>query len=359
METQYTKKKNFIVSTIYIFLLAFIAYIIFKYAINLISLFIFAFLIAFLLKKPAKSISLAMKVPRKLVSFVLVLTFYSTVGVLVTLVGVKLISMASSVIIALPMIYENQFEPFLIVSFDAIEKAVARLDPALVMALNKGSDQFVNSLGNNITNMSLSLVGSISNIASSLPALFIKILLMVISTFFIAMDFDFLSGFIFRQFSKKGNEVIQRIKQYMVNTLFVVIRSYIVIMSITFVELSIGLSIIGIPNAILVAFVIAMFDILPVLGTGGIMVPWAMITLIQGNYQTAIGLFAIYIFITIIRNIIEPKIVGSQLGLHPVVTLMSMYIGANIIGVLGLFGFPITLSLLKHLNDTGTIKIFK
>ena len=126
-----------------------------------------------------------------------------------------------------------------------------------------------------------------------------------------AMDFDELSQFMLRQFSKRGNVIIQMIKQYMVNTLFVVVRSYAMIMSITFIELSIGFSIIGIPNAILIALVIAIFDILPVLGTGGIMIPWTIITFLQDNYQMAFGLLAVYVFVTIIRNILEPKIVGG------------------------------------------------
>lgn len=359
MESQYIRKKQFIVNTIYIFLIMAIAYVILKYAVTLISPFIFAFIIGYLLKKPAKSISEVLKVPRKLVSFLLVLVFYSTAGVLVSLLGVKLITTVSSIISALPVIYENQLGPFLISIFDGIEKAVFRLDPALVEVLNDGFDQFVNSLGENITNISLSLVGSLSGIASSLPTFLIKILLMVISTFFIAIDFDVLSAFMLKQFSKRGNEIIHTIKQYMVNTLFVVIRSYALIMCITFVELSIGLSIIGIPNAILIALVIAIFDILPVLGTGGVMIPWTIITFLQGDYQIAIGLLVVYVFVTVIRNILEPKIVGGQLGLHPVVALMSMFVGVNLLGALGLFGFPITLSLLKHLNDTGAIKLFK
>ena len=59
------------------------------------------------------------------------------------------------------------------------------------------------------------------------------------------------------------------------------------------------------------------------------------------------------------RNIIEPKIVGGQLGLHPVVTLASMFAGAKIAGILGLFGFPIALSLVTHLNTSGIIKLFR
>lgn len=359
MESQYTKKKSFIINAVYVLLIALIVYVALKYVFNLISPFLFAFGIAYLLKGPAKCISSLLKIPTKWVSVILVVLFYSTIGVLISLVGVKLISTATTIISELPTIYESQLEPFLINSFHGIENAVSGLAPTFVNMFNEGFDQFVNTLGVNVTNLSLSLVGAISNIASSLPAFFIKILIMIISTFFIAMDYDILSKFMLRQFSPKGRKIILSIKQYMVNTLFVVIRSYALIMSITFMELFIGLSIIGIKNAILIALTVALFDILPVLGTGGIMIPWTLINFFQGNLETGIGLLILYIFITVIRNIIEPKIVGSQLGLHPVVTLFCLFLGANLFGVIGLFGFPITLSLLKHLNDAGTIRIFK
>lgn len=359
MDSSYNKKKQFIINTIYIFLIILMGYVFLRYAVSLISPFIFAFLIAYFLRKPSKAIALSTKLPRKVVSFFSVLIFYSTAGVLVALAGVKIISTVSKIILLIPAIYENQVGPFLMNTFEGIENTVYSIDPAIVEVLNEGFIQFVSSLGRNITNLSLKLVGSLSGMASSLPAFLIRMLLMVISTFFIAIDIDSLSSFVQRQFSPKGNEIINTIKQYMVNTLFVVIRSYIIIMSITFVELSIGFSFLGIPNPILIALLIAIFDILPVLGTGGIMVPWTIMTLIQRNFRLAIGLLAIYVFVTVIRNIVEPKIVGKQLGIHPVLTLMSMFVGGKLIGVLGLFGFPIILSLLKHLNDAGTIKIFK
>lgn len=138
------------------------------------------------------------------------------------------------------------------------------------------------------------------------------------------------------------------------------IRSYALIMSITFVELAVGLTLIGVKNSVLIAFVIAVFDILPVLGTGRDHDP------LDGDHRGdggipgwPSGLLVVYLVITVIRNIIEPKIVGSQIGLHPVVTLVSMFAGAQLFGVLGLFGFPIGLSLLGYLNDTDTIRIFK
>lgn len=359
MESQYNKKKQFIINALYFFLIVFMIYIIIRYGVSLLSPFIFAFLIAYLLKKPAKAISLSTKLPYKIVSFFLVLIFYIIAGLIVSLLGIKLISLLTKMVKLIPSFYENQLVPFLITTYDGIERAVYNIDPAVVDALSQGFNQFLRSIGEIITNISFSLLGSLSNIASSLPALLVKVLLMIISTFFIAIDFDKLSSFIKRQFSERGNEVILTIKDYMVNTVFVVIRSYGLIMFITFIELSIGLSILNIRNPVFVAFLIAIFDILPVLGTGGIMIPWAIIKLIQGNLQMGLGLLLIYIIVTVVRNIIEPKIVGSQLGLHPVVTLIGIFVGANLFGVIGLFGLPITLSLLKHLNDKEVIKILK
>ena len=89
------------------------------------------------------------------------------------------------------------------------------------------------------------------------------------------------------------------------------------------------------------------------------MIPWTVLTAITGDYRMAVGLLLIYLVITVIRNIVEPKIVGSQLGLHPVVTLVSMFVGVQFFGVIGLFGFPILLSLLRHLDENGVIHIFK
>ena len=89
------------------------------------------------------------------------------------------------------------------------------------------------------------------------------------------------------------------------------------------------------------------------------MIPWAVFMLVYGNYPLALELFLIYVIITVIRNIIEPKIIGGQLGLHPVVTLICMFVGVEFFGVIGLFGLPILLSLILHLNAHGAIKVIK
>lgn len=359
MEELYQKKKKFIINVIYAVFILLMVYVVLKYGLQLISPFIFAFVIAFILKSPTNFIAKYTFLPRKLVALILVLLFYSTVGLLISLLGIKIISTITQLITEMPLFYESQLEPFLMKTFDKIELTIISLDPALVDVLNEGFAQFVNTLGESVTKISVAIVGGVSSLASSLPAFLIRILLMIISTFFIAMDYDKLMGFIFRQFNPRTKEVVLQIKNYVIGTLFVVVRSYGIIMTITFIEISIGLSIINIPNAIAIAGLIALFDILPVLGTGGIMIPWITFSFIQGNLRLGISLLILYGFVTVVRNILEPKIVGSQLGLHPVLALMSMFVGVSLFGVVGLFGFPITLSLLKHLNETNTIKLFK
>ena len=102
----------------------------------------------------------------------------------------------------------------------------------------------------------------------------------------------------------------------------------------------------GIEKAVLKATLIAMLDILPILGTGGIMIPWAVISFVLGYTTLGIRLLIIYIIVTVVRNYVEPKIVGTQLGLHPIITLVSMFIGLRLFGFWGLFGLPVGISFL-------------
>ena len=242
-----------------------------------------------------------------------------------------------------------------------LEELLAKLDPSLMSALQELQSQLLNMLWQLVSSLSVVLVGGVSmatSFATSLPGFLIRLLLMVISTFFIAVDYQKIVRFCLGCLQGSTRNLVLQVKAYVVGTLFVCIRSYALIMSITFVELSVGLTLIGVNRAILVALLIAIFDILPVLGTGGIMIPWVILSALGGDLPHAFALLVLYVIITVIRNIIEPRIVGAQIGLHPVLTLMSMFVGNHLFGIVGLFGLPILLSLLRYLNDNGTISLF-
>ena len=353
------KKRKFIINILYFAIILAIVWVILEWGLSLIMPFIIAFLISWALQRPIRFLSEKLRVHKKILAIFLVLLFYCTIGLLIALLIIKSFSAVGELIASLPALYEAHINPLIGKIYDSLESSFIRLDPELMNALDTLIQDSAASIGEIISGLSMTVAGAVSGAASSLPGFLIRLLLMVISTFFISMDYDRLMGFILRQFNDRTQELFFQIKKYIIGTLFVCIRSYALIMSITFVELSIGLHILRIENAFLIALLIAVFDILPVLGTGGIMIPWAIITFLLGNYSLAIGLAVLYVVITIIRNILEPKIVGGNIGLHPVVTLISLFVGAQLFGIVGLFGFPIFLSLLVNLNKNGTIHLFK
>ena len=355
------QKKKFIVDVAYLALILALGYVALQYALPLLMPFVIAFVIAYILRRPIRFLSRVLHVPKGMVAVLLVVLTYGTIGLLLALAGIRITVTITSLVQQIPSFYYSYILPALTDMFAWLEDLLAKLDPSLMAALQDLQTQLINMLWNLVSGLSGLLMGGVSlatSLATSLPGFLIRVLLMVISTFFIAIDYEKIVRFCLGCLRGNTRNIVLQIKAYVVGTLFVCIRSYALIMSITFVELSIGLTIIGVDRALLVALLIAIFDILPVLGTGGIMIPWAILTALGGDLPHALALLVVYIVITIIRNIIEPRIVGKQIGLHPVLTLMSMFVGTHLFGVVGLFGFPILLSLLRYLNDTGTISLF-
>lgn len=353
------KRKRFIVNFMFLAVWILIVFVVLKYGLPALAPFVAAAVLSYILKKPIRFLMKKLKIPGKWTAILVVLVFYCTIGLVVSLLSIRALSEIASVVVRIPRWYSSYVSPLILNLTENIEESVISMDPTLVSSLEEMLEQFVKSIGEILSGISVDIMAAVSNITSSLPGVFIKLVLMVISTFFISVDYDRISGFFFNQLSEKAKKTFMEIKEYVAGTLFVCIRSYALIMGITFVELSIGLSILKLENAVLIALIISLFDILPVLGTGGIMIPWVVIDVLLGNYSLALGLLIVYIVITVIRNIIEPKIVGKQIGLHPVLTLASMFLGVQLFGVIGLFGFPIGLSLLRHLNEKGVIKLYK
>ena len=353
------KKRRFLINFAYLAVIAAIAVVLIKYAMPMLTPFVAGFVIAYLLKNLIRPLAKKTGLPWKLCAIIVVLIFYLLVGVIVSLLGVQILSGAADLIRSIPDLYNKEIQPLFLNVIWNVEEFLLRLDPSLVSTLNRLSSDMLSSIGQMVSSLSVQAMSLVTSLAYSLPGLFIQLVLLIISTFFIAIDYDNLKGFCLRQMNDTAMNIFLEIKEYVVGTLWVCIRSYAIIMTITFIEISIGLSILSVPHAILIAGAIAIFDILPVVGTGGIMLPWALLAAVSGNFRLGLGLLLLYVVITVIRNIIEPKIVGGQLGLHPIVTLSSMFAGVQLLGVVGLFGFPIGLSLLVYLNRRGVIHILK
>lgn len=194
---------------------------------------------------------------------------------------------------------------------------------------------------------------------TSLPSALIFFIITLIATFFLTKDKYIIRDFIFRQIPENWGAKLTSLKSDLFGALIGFLKAQSIILSITFTESFVGLTLIGIDYAFTLAVIIAIFDIMPVLGTGGIYVPWAVVNIIMGNYRMGIALLVLYGIITIVRYMIEPKIVGQQLGIHPVLTLMSMFAGLKLIGAAGLILGPTTVVAIKACQHAGIIPKFK
>ena len=205
-------------------------------------------------------------------------------------------------------------------------------------------------LGNFLVSFADKLSGSIipilSKILSFVPNLFLAFAAFIVAAYYFSVDRVKISRKILSLFPEKGRIFLKKTKDELSDTVFRYIRANLLILLITFTELLIAFLIMGIKYSFVLALIVSVIDILPVLGTGTVLVPWALYCLVFGSYGRGIGLLAAYAVITVVRQLIEPKIIGKYTGLHPLPALVAMYAGFCIMGVAGLFVFPLSLVLI-------------
>lgn len=188
-----------------------------------------------------------------------------------------------------------------------------------------------------------------------LPNTFMVIILGLISCFLILMDKENIESFILRQVPKRYSQKIMVIKTSIFETLLGYLKAQLIIMCFIGTTCFIGLSIIKAPYALLIGFIIALIDALPFFGSGLILWPWCIYNLIVKDYKFAMGLIIIYLVIFILRQTIEPKILGKQIGVHPLVTLIFIYIGLKIFGIFGFIIGPCIMVIIKSLQTENIL----
>jgi len=342
------EKRDFLTNTAYWAVIALGVYLGFEYLLPISVPFIFGLLIAWLVVW----LSGKLRCRNRFFRLGLTILAYGIIGLFVTLLAVKGVSTLSGIIQWLPQFYEMKILPLATLIYNWSTQTIARLDPALLSALEMLLDGVLSGLKSMVSFLSGAIVDLISGLATGIPNLILSLLAMIFSTVFVVIDYERIAAFYTEHTPGKIKKILGNIRIYLTDTLFVVIRSYTLIMLLTFTELSILFSLFGIENAVLKAGIIALLDIMPILGTGGIMIPWGIISLVLGYTKLGIQLLLIYIIVTVIRNYVEPRIVGTQLELHPIITLISMFIGLRLFGFWGLFGLPVGISFVwKQRNE--------
>lgn len=353
------RRRRFIINTVYWAIVVGIVFLITKYLLGLIWPFFLAFLFSWALTPLVRLLTVKCHIKHGLSAAICLLLFFGIVGALLLVLIFNIVSWVQQFVVWLPTVYTGVVEPALRDATAWAQQFVGRLDPEAADMLQSSLANLISSAGSAVSTFSVRAVGVVSGWVTKVPGRLLSTLICIIATVFMTADFSRMTSFLLRQLPQRTRHVTVKAKESFVSVLKKYGKSYGIIMCITFVELSVGLLILRQEAAILLALLIAIFDIFPVVGAGFFLIPWAVVTLLGGNMAKGIGLLALYIIITIFRQFIEPRVVGHQVGLHPLVTLIAMLVGTKLFGGIGLLGLPIACAIIKSLDDTGVIHVLR
>jgi len=305
--------------------------------------FIVAIITAIVLDKLVEYIVKKTKISRKLVGSILVFVIYVLAILIVYILVSKLLKEAISIAAELPL------------TFDFLQEKYELIYKKYISAINN----IPHSIGEKIYEIGLDLFSNTSiyiskifngafNFILFIPNIFVYVVITFLATLFLVTDRRKLSRYIHDIFPKRFMRKISNIFNGIITSLSKFLKAQFVMICITFGELLIAFFILKQEYPFTLALSISIIDALPIVGVGGVLIPWGIYESITGNMYLAIGLLITYVVIVIARQIIEPRIVSNNLGVHPFLTLISMYIAFKIFGIVGLIIGPIVMVIFKN-----------
>lgn len=211
-----------------------------------------------------------------------------------------------------------------------------------------------------LKNLDLSpLFQKLTHAATAMPGLLLGLVFVLLGGYQLAAHRTEIFPFLGRQLPPRPASALLQLKEFLLHTVLGWLKAQCILFSVTFGLLSLGLWLLRIPGWLLIALVTSLLDALPVIGAGMILLPWALFCALMGNLTLALELAAVYAIIEIVRTLLEPRILSSQLGLPPFLTLYSLYLGFTLMGVGGMLLFPLAALSLIKLQEWGYLKLWK
>lgn len=180
-----------------------------------------------------------------------------------------------------------------------------------------------------------------------------------IGSYFISASYPRVTAFLAMQLPEGLRRRLEGVGQNLRASFGGLVRAQLMLSAMTFFELLLGFLALGVKSAAAVAAVTALVDALPVFGTGIVLLPWAAYSLLLGDVHRALGLALCWGVVSLVRSCAQAKLLGDQIGLDPVASLLAVYVGWKVWGVWGMLLFPVLLVTLRQLNDRGVIRLWK
>ena len=359
------KRKSFIITFIYLTIFVGLYCFLVKYAMGYIFPFVFAAVLSVFLQPVVRWFTKKLKLKNH--------SFISTVLVLLLVVGVVGLVAGAGYILYIEL---KDFFTYLVSNISSVDDAIIMVQDAVLNLLVKLPKGIGNSLSEYVTGFFANLGSGEMNFDFStlsaplsgawsfvkgIPSFLISLVVTVISCVFMTSEYDKVRDMILEMCSEETGKKLINAKRTVTKGIGKLIKAYAILMLITFTEMFLGLNLmklIGIYDGgyiAIISFVTCVVDIVPVLGTGTILLPWAVYNIVTGNFAMGIALLLLYAVISVIRQVVEPKLVANQVGLPSIVTIMAMFLGGRLLGAIGILGVPLTVIVLKLMYDEGII----
>lgn len=355
MKEYYLRNKEDIDKVLRFAVLAAVIYVFFKYLSGYFAPLILGYVLSLILSPAAKFLRKRLHFPKALAAIASLALMLLALVLLGNSLVSKLISEGKAFIENSPELIESTTQ-----TIRNLEQNVMSYIDILPESMRRNSDAVLGStldavtglLGTGVKNGSVEIVKFLPN------TLFVT-LLGLICAYFLLIDRKKVEMFVLRQLPHSVRHNLNVAKKGVVSAIGGYVRAELTLMCIVAVICTIGLLILKSPYALLLGVLISFVDALPVFGSGAILWPWCLYSVLTGNYKTAIGIAIIDIVVIIVRQTLEPRILGNEIGLHPLATLMSIFIGLKIFGLFGFIIGPIILVTIKAMQDSGLLPAWK
>ena len=338
------KKLYFI---LYIVLVLIVVYLLFK-----LGIFLFPFTLALffsILTQPfSRFLQKKLKFSQKIATIVSIILFLVIFLAFISLSALRLSGEIYKLSINLNK-YSKDFQSLWNHTIDRVYSLLGYFPEGFDEQLKSSINGFIRM----VTSKLGSFINSLINFITSIPTIILYICITILSTFFISLDKKKIMTFLEQQFPETWIKKVYNIKREMFNVLGSYIRAQIILMTICFFELLISFNLLSflkfnLPYPLIFSIIICIIDALPILGAGAVLLPWSLISFATGDIKLGLALLGIYFLVLSVRQMLEPKLISQNLGVHPLVTLISMYSGFKFFGVIGFLIGPVVMIILKN-----------
>lgn len=338
------KSKRYLYIFIYTVFTAIAVYFLLKYGVGIMLPFLFSYLLSLIISPVIQYINKKTNIPIKILSVIFVVLIISIIVFGLIYIFEKTINEANGILKYLTENYDLTIQQIT----DWIKSKFGSNKLFSKYIIKDNFIKLSEKMGMNILeNISKNIPEIIGKTITGLPNIIFVSIVTVMASYYFCVEVSKESNTKDKKIRKYFNEISEKTKDVILSF----IKGYFLMFILTFTQLFIGFNILEIEYSFTISLIISLLDILPVIGIGTIMIPWGIIHIILGNIYIGSGILIVFGIASIIRQIVEPKIIGNSIGLHPLLTLMSMYIGLKLFGVLGLLCCPVLTILSKNIIE--------